>query len=198
MEISKEMADVWVVAGAPGSGKTIISSLLLKRLNPHPALLDKDTIYNSFVSSILEQAGKPNSEREGDWYDEHIKIHEYSGMTATAREIRSYGCPVLLSAPFTNQIHHADKWQEWVEQLGGGRVHLVWIKTDKETLKRRLELRASEKDAQKLLNFDKFVDYMKIDSPPPVEHIVIDNRITATETLEVQIEKIVQDIHKVL
>ncbi len=193
MKMSSTAADVWVVAGPPGSGKTTISSLLLQELNPHPALLDKDTMYSSFVSSILKEAGKPTSEREGDWYDEHIKIHEYSGMTATAREIRSYGCPVLLSAPFTKQIHHVDRWREWVKELGGGRVHLVWVQTDKETLKNRLETRGSEKDTQKLLHFDDFVRYMQVDSPPPVEHIVIDNRNTATDTLKSQIEKIIQN-----
>lgn len=187
------MADVWVVAGAPGSGKTTISSLFLENLYPHPALLDKDTMYGSFVSSLLAAAGRPNGEREGDWYDEHIKVHEYGGITATTKEIRSYGCPVLLSAPFTSQVHNADKWHEWVEKLGGERVHLVWIQTDRETLRKRLELRNSERDTEKLANFDKFIDYMQIDSPPPVKHIVVDNRDTATDTLENQVKRIVQD-----
>lgn len=188
--MNREQADIWVVAGAPGSGKTTVSELLLDGLTPHPALLDKDTMYNPFDEAILSAAGRPLGEREGPWYDEHIKRHVYKGLTATAKEVRSYGCPVLLSAPFTGQIHNAEKWRAWVEQLGGETVHLVWIRTDTETLKERLLGRGSERDTEKLANFEKFIEYMQIESPPPIEHIVVDNRKSATETLGEQVRKI--------
>ena len=138
-----------------------------------------------------QEHGRPPGEREGPWYDEHIKAHEYAGMTATARQIRSHGCPVLLSGPFTQQIHDCGRWRSLVEGLGGGTVRLVWVRSDAATLHRRLIARESGRDSGKLADFAAFAARMRLDDTPAVPHTVIDNRLTAAAPLADQLAALI-------
>jgi predicted kinase len=175
------------VAGAPGAGKTTVAALLAARLDPHPAVLDKDTVYGSFVAAVLAASGRDPGEREGPWYDEHIKVHEYGGLTATAREIRAHGCPVLLVGPFTGQIRDPRRWDAWAADLGGA-VRLVWVGCAPDVLRERIIGRASGRDGGKLAAYGAFVERMRPNVPPPVAHLAVENTAQGEAALADRVE----------
>src|SRR6476469_11106713 len=115
-------------------------------------------------------------------------------MAATAREIRAHGCPVLLSGPFTAQIHDRQQWRSWEAELGGGTVHLVWVRSDEATLLRRLTARALGRDAAKLAEVDRFCASMRLGTEPAAPHVTVDNRLTATVPLADQVAALVQAV----
>jgi hypothetical protein len=98
---------------------------------------------------------------------------------------------VLLSAPFTQQIHDDTRWQSWRDELGGEPVRLIWVRSDADTLRQRLTARHSDRDEQKLAAFDAFTASMQLGAGPAAPHVVIDNRLTAAAPLAEQVAAVV-------
>ena len=180
---------VWVVTGPPGAGKSTLADVLARLADPPPAVLDKDTLFSGFVGEVLGAHGRDHGEREGAWYDAHVKVHEYAGMAAAAAQVRAHGCPVVLVAPYTSQIRDAVAWRALVDAVGGDPVRLLWVRSDAETLRRRIVGRGRSRDTGKLAAFDAFVARIRPEVPPAVPHVEIDARDGA-EPLAAQVVRV--------
>src|SRR5690606_28701027 len=89
--------------------------------------------------------------------------------------IRAAGCPVLLDAPFTQQIRDLSRWRAWVAELGGEPVRLLWVRSDAETLRERLVSRGRTRDAGKLAAFAAFTARVRPAEPPVAPHVRVEN-----------------------
>jgi hypothetical protein len=74
-----------------------------------------------------------------------------------------------------------------VADLGGEPVHLVWVRSDAVTLRRRLSERGSERDSAKLADFASFQASMRLGTDPAAPHATIDNRLAALVALPAQV-----------
>jgi hypothetical protein len=61
------------------------------------------------------------------------------------------------------------------------------VRSDAATLRQRLTSRGSGRDTAKLADFGAFTARMRLDDRPAVSHAMIDNRLTATRSLEDQV-----------
>jgi hypothetical protein len=70
-------------------------------------------------------------------------------------------------------------------------VHLVWVRSDPVTVRRRLTERGLDRDAAKLASFAEFTDRIRLGAEPAAPHHTVDNRLAAMTPLAAQVAALV-------
>ncbi len=145
-----------LVTSPPASGKTYVSKKLAERLD-HVVYLDKDTLI-PLSKKIFEVANEAYN-RSSPFFEKYIRDAEYETIVALALEALDYDDTVLINAPFSREVRDGAYMGNLRRLLAekGSRLTVIWVKTDVEVVKRRMEARNSERDKWKLDHWEKYI-----------------------------------------
>jgi len=157
-----------LVTSPPASGKTYVSKKLAERLD-HVVYLDKDTLI-PLSKKVFEAAGKEYN-RSSDFFEKYIRDAEYEAIVAIAMEALDYADMVLINAPFTKEVRNRDYMENLQQTLKSKNACLsvIWVKTDIDVVKQRMEERNSDRDKWKLENWDEYAAGCDFSIPKELE-----------------------------
>lgn len=157
-----------LVTSPPASGKTYVSKKLAERLD-HVVYLDKDTLI-PLSKKVFEVAGEDYN-RSSEFFEKYIRDAEYEAIVAIAMEALDYADMVLINAPFTKEVRNRD-YMDTLQQILKSKnacLSLIWVKTDIDVVKRRMEERGSDRDKWKLENWDAYIAECDFSIPGAIE-----------------------------
>lgn len=174
-------ARAYVVAGAPGSGKSAFGAALSHRIGA--ALLDQDVLTGPLTAVVAELTGAD----PGDLDDPRVRLATraatYDALTGTAAGCLAAGVATVLVAPFTAERTDPAAWAGLVARLGApGGVLLVWTTCPAREVARRLHVRRAPRDRRKLADLDGFLSSGVL-TPPVVPHVAVDTTAPAATQL---------------
>ena len=164
----KRMKRMILVSSPPACGKTFISKQLAAAL-PHVVYLDKDTLI-PLSKQIFRVAKKPY-DRSSDFFEEQVRDYEYEVILNLGMEALLYDDTVLINAPFTREIRNPDYIKSLRNRLkqNDAKLTIIWVVTDPEVCKTRMQRRNSDRDAYKITHWDKYVRSVDFSVPKGVD-----------------------------
>ena len=145
-----------LVTSPPASGKTYVSKKLAERLD-HVVYLDKDTLIP--LSKKIFEVAREEYNRSSDFFESYLRDAEYETIVAIAMEALDYADMVLINAPFSKEIRNHDYMNNLQNTLKNKNACLsvIWVKTEIDVIKHRMEERNSDRDKWKLENWNEYI-----------------------------------------
>lgn len=157
-----------LVTSPPASGKTYVSRKLAERLD-HVVYLDKDSLIP--LSKKVFEVAREEYNRSSDFFERYIRDAEYEAIVAIAMEALDYADIVLINAPFSKEVRNKQYMESLRSTLAEkeGALSVIWVKTDIDVVKQRMEERNSDRDKWKLENWDAYIAECDFSVPKEIE-----------------------------
>ncbi len=164
------MQKCFVVCGSPGSGKSTYAEQLASLR--HATLLDIDPATERLVRLALAQSGHNQDDRDSEYFKSNFREPIYETLFDIARENLAIQ-DVVLVGPFTKEIRDPN-WPSELSQALGAAIEIHYVQCPPEVRKRRLASRGNARDLAKLKDWDDYIQYYGVESPPVFKHIFVD------------------------
>ncbi len=158
------MKHLILVTSPPACGKTYVSKMLARALNPI-VYLDKDTLI-VLSKQIFVVAGQEYN-RSSKFFEDNIRNYEYDAVVDLALESLDYADRCLINAPFTREVRDAEYMRNLRLRLNkkGVKLAVIWVKTDPEVVHQRMLARNSDRDVWKIQHWDEYSAKVNYDIP---------------------------------
>ena len=144
---------VYVISGVAGSGKTTLAHAWAPTMGA--AIVELDVVAANVVDTALREHPEATQWQINAAY----RAQRYRCLIdAITSERRS--ASVMAVAPFTQEIAGEAPWAQFVRDIGGDPVHLVWVQTGARALSERIALRGAARDEGR--------SDAAVPTPPPV------------------------------
>ncbi|UCE62573.1 MAG: AAA family ATPase [Nitrospirota bacterium] len=164
------MNKAFVVCGSPGSGKSCYGRQLSK--NRSAVLLDIDLVTERLIRAGLRLALQDPDDRDSDVFKKTFRQPIYETLFDIARENLRWN-DVVIVGPFTKELLNPQWPSELREKLQTPvEVHYVYCASD--IRRERLSRRANPRDAAKLRDWRRHIQYYGSEQPPHFPHVYID------------------------
>ncbi len=177
---------LFITAGLVGSGKTVLSQVLARRLGL--VVLSSDVTRKRL-------ANMPETERRLEEYDRGIYSPEFSGKTydamlAEAKNILAEGGSVIIDASFI-KARDRQKAKALADEMQAG-FYILECRSDEQTTRRCLEQRLGQKSASdgrwEIYEVQKH-RFEPVVEVPPHKRVIIDTALPMDETVRYILDK---------
>ena len=188
------MGQIIVVAGYAGSGKTELAKIIAQKTRW--AVVDKDTASQNFVEKLLRVTESYAGDRESALYLNEIRPIEYQILDNIITENMEYGSSLIVTAPYISTFETPEYWQTLRRKAKTHHTTLtvIWVMSDIETMRERINQRNSNRDTHKLTHWDEYAQNIRLDLGVEHSDYIVENQYGAPP-LSTQAQEILDRIH---